>query len=168
MKGIVLYSSVTGNTKRLAEKIHEGIRDTGEWAIADIKSSYDASDVDVVLFGGWAEGGSFNKAALVAFEQLDKNGKRIGLFMTMGSRTSTDHGKMCAANLQKLAEDIDCLGIQTLQGYVAPALMEKLKSLPESAMPQSVKYAMEDGVKSYTEPTQTQYDAIVEAFKAKL
>lgn len=168
MKGVVLYSSVTGNTKRLAEKIFEGIQPTGSWAIADINGVYEVSDADLILFGGWAEGGHFNKAAQSAFEMLDKTGKKIGLFMTMGSRTCTEHGRMCEQNLKSLLQGLDSLGVQTLQGYVAPALMEKLASLPESAIPQSVKDAMVDGVNSYSEPTQEQYDAIVEYFAKQL
>ncbi|PID89836.1 MAG: hypothetical protein CSA97_06080 [Bacteroidetes bacterium] len=168
MRGLVVYSSVTGNTRRLAEKLYEGLRASGEWSLQDMKDGFDGSAYDVILFGGWAEGGSLNKQALKSYEQLEKSGKRIGLFMTMGARTSTEHGRMCRENLLSLLDGVDSLGVQTLQGYIAPELMEKLGAAPDSVIPASVKEAMQDGVNSYQSPTDGDYEAIVSFFREQL
>lgn len=169
MKGIIFYSSVTGNTKKLAEQIYDKIKSTGGWSIFNInEGNLDIQDADVVLFGGWAEGGSLNKAAQKVFYELDFKEKRVGLFMTMGSRTQTEHGHMCEENLKKLLENHNSLGVQTLQGSVTPALMAKLAELPDMAIPQSVKTAMIDGVENYKEPTDAEYAAIATFFKTQL
>ncbi len=111
MKGTILYSSMTGNTAKLAEELHKNLQAKGEWTLHNIKDgTIDLASSEVVLFGGWAEGGSFNKAALKCLESLDLKGKKLGLFMTMGSRTATEHGRMCAANLGKILENYDGIG----------------------------------------------------------
>lgn len=169
MKGIILYSSNTGNTKKLAEKIYEYMQSIGDWSIQDIKDGgVELSDTNVVLFGGWAEGGSLNKAAISALEKLNLTDKKVVFFMTMGARTTTEHGNVCVQNIEQLASKYDSIGVQVLQGYIAPSLLEKLSKLPDSVLPQSVKIAMKDGAQTYQEPTNEKYQAIATYFKSKI
>ncbi|PID89833.1 MAG: flavodoxin [Bacteroidetes bacterium] len=168
MKGLVLYSSRTGNTKRLAERIYEGLRGSGEWDLADVARGCDADGYDVVLLGGWADRGSLDGAALEAFREMDKSGKRVGLFMTMGARVDSPHGQMHTEALGELLEGVDGLGVQTLQGSVAPAVLERLALIPDSMMPRKVKDAMEAEARSYVAPTDGDYEAIVGFFRERL
>lgn len=169
MKRLVTYSSNTGNTKKLAEEIFRVVKEEGEWEILPIKDVENKEDYDVILLGGWCEGGSLNKEALKFYENLNKEYEKIGLFMTMGSRVETDHGNLCKENLGKLMELAPkSLGFQILQGYIARSLMDKLAKAPESVIPASVKIAMEDGVDSYKEPTRAEYNAIGNYFLDQL
>lgn len=165
MKGTILYSSATGNTQKLAEELFAKIKNTGDWTLHSIKDdNIDISDADVILLGGWAESGTLNKAAQKYLNTLDLSGKKLGIFMTMGSRTETEHGHFCEENLSKLLDSYDSLGVQTLQGHISPLLMNKLSQMPESAIPASVKTAMMDGVATYEEPTDAQYTEIASFF----
>lgn len=164
MKGIIIYSSNTGNTKLLAEKIYEGVKESADWTLSNITEKVDTKDFDVVLLGGWAENGSLNKATLEFFNNIEKENKKIGLFMTMGSRTSTEHGKVCENNLNKLLEGTNSLGIKLMQGKISQALMDKIATLPDTVLPKHIKDAMQDGVDSYKEPSNEDYKEIADFF----
>ncbi len=173
MKGTILYSSMTGNTKKLAEYLHESLKNTGAWDLVNMDTdSVDIKDSDAVLLGGWADTGNLNKKALETLRSLDLKDKKIGLFMTMGTRTQTEHGYYCAVNLRELLNEFNSvatpLGVQTLQGYIAPALMEHIEKMPESALSESIKVAVKDGVESYKEPTESDYHAIANFFRNQL
>lgn len=169
MKGIILYSSVTGNTKKLATEIYNNINIRGEWSLHNIKDDkIDINKADVVLIGGWCEGGTLNKATLNFMDNVDLSNKKVGIFMTMGSRVETEHGNLCASNLQKLVDRYDSLGSQILQGEISPLLMDKLSNMPEGAIPESVKTAMIDGIDTYKKPSEAEYSRISSFFANQL
>ncbi len=164
MKALIVYSSNTGNTKKLAEGIFENVKNSGEWFLEDVKNNPNIEEYDVILLGGWAESGSLDKNSLEFYKKIDKKSKKIGLFITMGSRTSTEHGKLCENNLNKLLEDSNSLGIRLLQGKISEGLMAQLDKMPKSAIPQSVKIAMKDGFENYIEPSSDTYKEIADYF----
>lgn len=168
MKGIIVYSSNTGNTKKAAEKIYETIKDSGNWTIENVKDSPDVSSYDIILLGGWAESGTIDKSSREFLVNVPKEGQKVGLFVTMGSRTLTEHGKFCENNLKELLVGYDSLGTKLLQGKVSDALMQRLESLPESVIPESVKVAMRDGYENYREITDQEYQKIAEYFLNQL
>ncbi len=168
MKGLILYSTQTGNTKRLAERIYEGMKPSGQWDLVDVAGGFDAVGYDVVLLGGWADRGNLDAKAKEAFDAIDKSGKRMGLFMTMGARVGSPHGRMHTESLGELLDGVDGLGVQTLQGSVAPAVLERLAMIPDSMMPRKVKDAMVAEAKSYVPPTDGDYEAIVNFFREQL
>ncbi len=164
MKNLIVYSSNTGNTKKLATEIYNNVPNQDEWVIEDVKNKPDVSGYDVVLLGGWAESGNLDKASLKFFSEMDKTNKKIGLFITMGSRTSTEHGKFCEKNLSDLLNGLDSLGIQLVQGKISEGLMSKLENMPDSVIPESVKVAMKDGFENYSELSSDDYKKIADHF----
>lgn len=88
-KIIVLYASETGNTEDMAEKIAEGVRETG--LVPVVKDAYDATarelaDYDGILFGSGTIGdGELPDEALDICEDLDPIDLKGRLAATFGS-----------------------------------------------------------------------------------
>lgn len=165
MKGIILYSSHTGNTARLAAALAHRLE---KYATIDCVSianaEQDLSAYDFVLLGGWAESGLLNKAARHWLQYVDATHQPLGIFMTMGAHTDSAHADFCRQNIAQLLSRYQSLGAAYLQGRVDPSLMEKLMQLPETIIPSSVKTAMQEGVNSYEAPTNADYDRLAEIF----
>lgn len=165
MKGIIFYSSNTGNIEQLAQELYNRIQSTGSWSLCNMKrGAIDITNYDAVLIGGWVEGGSLNKEALNFMDQLNLSNKKVGLFANMGVRTNTEHGQACQQNIHAIASKYQSLGVQILQRHIAPTLMDKLANLPDTVIPLSVKTAMYDGINSYQTPTDETYQAIADYF----
>jgi flavodoxin len=128
--GLIVYSSKTGNTRKLAEGIHRGLLDAGIPArIAAVEEKPPAADAPWVLAGFWADRGNADQKALEYIRGLE--GRRIGLFGTLGAWPDSDHARDLAKKTEALAaEKNTCLGSFLCQGKIDPALTERFKSLP--------------------------------------
>lgn len=168
MKGLIIYSSNTGNTKKMAEKLYDYLKDSGDWNIRPLADGTDTEGYDVILFGGWAQDTMMNKEALEAFKQMDKTGKKVGLFLTMGTSPETDYGKLCISNVEKLLEGQDSLGVQVLRGMVPEVLVQRLMNLPEGTIPQVIKDAMKEAYETYEDPAEEDYKKAAEYFLNKI
>ena len=142
MKGIIIYSSKTGNTKRMAKKIHEALKDKYQMEIEDIIDSPDVEDYDFVLLGGWIDRGTLEGKALKYLNQI-KN-KNIGLFATLGAMPDSEHGKKVICNLKDLLKDRESLGQYICPGQVDPKMIEKLKGIKGVVVPKKIKEKMID------------------------
>ena len=76
MKTLVTYSTLTGNTKKVAEAVFEAV--SGKKEIMDIKSIKEADGYDRILVGYWVDKGDANEEAKKFMETL-KN-KKVGTF----------------------------------------------------------------------------------------
>ncbi len=137
---LVIYHSRTGNTKKIAEAIEEGLKK--EDVIASLKSVEDVNNQDLlnaqcigigsptysrakrVSIRGFAEGDSeiyfrtmSSELKKVVDESIDVYGKLDGkkgfVFTSSGTR---EDGEKC---LQSLFEVLDCHGIEVLDRFLA-------------------------------------------------
>lgn len=142
MKGIIIYSSKTGNTKRMAKKIYEVLKDKYQMEITDIIDSPDVEGYDFVLLGGWIDRGTLEGKALKYLAQI-KN-KDLGLFATLGAMPDSEHGKKVICNLKDLLKDRESLGQYICPGQVDPKMIEKLKGIKGVVVPKKIKEKMID------------------------
>jgi flavodoxin len=130
--GLIVYSSKTGNTKKLAEGIREGLtKDLSGTRIhlAAVEENSGPQGADWVLVGFWADRGSADQKALRYLESL--NGQKLGLFGTLGAYPDSPHANELSQKVQGLAgEKNTVLGCFLCQGKIDPALTERFKSLP--------------------------------------
>lgn len=140
MKGIIIYSSKTGNTKRMAEKIYEALKDEYEMTIKNIRDSPNIESYDFVLLGGWIDRGTLEAKSLKYLENI-KN-KKLGLFATLGAMPDSEHGRKVIKNLEGLLIGKESLGQYICPGLVDPKMIEKLRGITGLVVPKKIKEKM--------------------------
>ncbi|MDR0643168.1 MAG: flavodoxin family protein [Treponema sp.] len=128
--GLIVYSSKTGNTRKLAEGIHRALGDAGFPArIAAVEEKPDAAGVPWLLAGFWADRGHADEKTLAFIRSLEAC--RIGLFGTLGAYPDSEHARDLAKKTEALAAEKNiCMGSFMCQGKIDPALLERFKNLP--------------------------------------
>lgn len=128
---LIVYSSKTGNTRRVAEGVHRGLCAQGRTArIAAVEEKPAPGEGEAVLLGFWVDRGSADKQALQYLKGL--KGRRIGLFGTLGAYPDSQHAKDTTEKMRALtAKHNACLGCFLCQGKIDPKLTEMFKKLPK-------------------------------------
>ena len=122
MKTLVTYSTLTGNTKKVAEAVFEAV--SGEKEIMDIKSIKETDGYDRILVGYWVDKGDANEEAKKFMETL-KN-KKVGTFGTLGAYPDSEHAQKC---VEKISEALKANGNTVVaeficQGAIDPKIIE--------------------------------------------
>ena len=89
MKILLVYSSRTGNTKKVAEAIGEELGITP----VPVEEMPDAAGCDLVLAGFWVDRGTADAKMKAYLEGLQ--GTRIAMFATLGAGPATEHAQHC-------------------------------------------------------------------------
>ena len=103
MKGLIIYSSKTGNTKRMAEKIYEVLKDEHQMTIKDIRDAPEVEAFDFILLGAWIDRGTLETKTL-KFLKTIKNKKLCNTWSNARLRTWKEGDK-------KLRESINRQGL---------------------------------------------------------
>ncbi|KXO16445.1 hypothetical protein HMPREF3189_00730 [Clostridiales bacterium KA00134] len=140
LKGLIIYSSRTGNTKRMAEKIYQVLKEKHQMIIRDMKDLKDTENCDFILLGAWIDRGTLETKALKLLKTIEN--KKIGLFATLGAMPDSEHGKKVIKNLENLLIDRDSLGQYICPGLVDPKMIEKLKGITGLVVPKKIKEKM--------------------------
>ena len=166
MKGIIIYSSKTGNTKRMAEKIYEALKDEYEMTIKNIRDSPDMESYEFVLLGGWVDRGTLESQARKYLDKI-KN-KKLGLFATLGAMPNSEHGKKVIKNLEELLKDKDSLGQYICPGLVDPKMIEKLRGITGVVVPKKIKEKMIETSLESREATEEELEEAAKYFVYKI
>lgn len=166
MNGAIIYSSLSGNTKKLAEKLAEGLSDAGEWTVSDLNEKPDLSEADCVLLGAWVDRAMPNKAAMDVFEALPD--VPVGLFVTMGAMPDSFHGSRVGENLNKLLEKRKSLGYVILPGKVDEKVIERVRHMPEGTLPENVRMQMIEAGETSRLATDEEYAAAIDKVRASI
>lgn len=128
MKMLISYSSMTGNTKKLAQGIYKHFKDVAD--LADIKDFVDPDNYDIILHGYWVNRGGPDDSS-VAFLKSLRN-KKVGLFATLGAYPDSQHamdslenGKACLDVSNQLVGTFIC------HGSVSEAMKTRMYQLPK-------------------------------------
>ena len=159
MKGIIIYSSKTGNTKAMAEYLYENLKKDYDMTIRNYEEKYDLDDYDFVLLGSWINIGTLEKNILGLIEKVNT---KIGLFATIGADPNSEHGIEALENLNKLIGSKDSLGSYICRGVVAKSLIDRLDLIPDSVLSKSVKEQMREASLNSRKATQNE---LAEAYK---
>ena len=127
MKALVVYSTLTGNTKKVAEAVVKGLPEGT--VIADVKDSPDPSPYDLVVVGFWVDKGKADAATIRYLETLKD--KKTAVFFTLGAYPDSPHADSCAKETEELMAKNGnvTLGHYRCQGKVDPNLLEKMKKM---------------------------------------
>jgi flavodoxin len=128
MKSLVVYSSKTGNTKKLAETVFENIK--GEKKISTTEAAPDPDGYDFIAVGFWFQAGKPDPETAKYLPKIKKN-KRLFLFATHGAGAGSDHAKKGMKQAKELAPEANFAGSFSCQGEVNPKVLEKVKAKPQ-------------------------------------
>ena len=127
MKSLIVYSSQSGNTRKLAQAVHAAL--PGPKEIYPVAEAPDPADYDFVALGFWLQAG---KPDPKSAEYLGRIGKKsLFLFATHGAAAGSDHALSAQEAARSLAPAADMVGTYSCQGEVNPKVLEKAKSKPE-------------------------------------
>ena len=127
MKTLVTYSTLTGNTKKVAEAVFEAV--SGEKEIMDIKSIKETDGYDRILVGYWVDKGDANEEAKKFMETL-KN-KKVGTFGTLGAYPDSEHAKKCVEKISDAlkANNNTVIAEFICQGAIDPGIIETMRKM---------------------------------------
>ena len=147
MKSLVVYSSRTGNTQKVARAIYEALPEPKE--IFSAKEAPDPSAYDFLALGFWVDKGTVNAGSARYMKSV--TGKKIGLFGTLGAYPDSDHARQCMEKARQMVQGNDILGEFLCQGKVDPDLIKmmeiKMKDDPHHSMTPERRARLEEAAK---------------------
>jgi flavodoxin len=124
MKSLVVYSSQTNNTRKLAQAAYDSL--TGAKEIHKVEDAPAPDGFDLVVVGFWLKGG---KPDPQSAEFIGKIGKsEVFLFATHGAAADSDHAKKAMDYARSLAASARVLGTFNCPGEVDPAILDKVRA----------------------------------------
>lgn len=123
MKTLIVYSSQTGNTKKMADAVNELIG--GEKTICPVHEAPDPAGFDLVVLGFWLQAG---KPDPKSSDYLTKVGDaRLFLFATHGAAADSPHVRKAMEQAVALTASAKIAGTFSCPGEVNPAFLEKVR-----------------------------------------
>ena len=102
MKAIVLYSTRTGNTKKVAEAVTKGLP-AGTLCLSVTDAPANIDEYDCVFVGYWVDRGFPDAAAKECISKLTN--AHVALFGTLGADPDSEHGSMCIKNANSVVPE---------------------------------------------------------------
>lgn len=131
MKIVIYYSSLTGNTQKLAKYLAGQLHARGE----DV-SLYNAKDVDalveadLIILAFWCRRSSMDDLSLGILEKC--RGKKVIAIGTIGGKAEEAYGRRVENTVRNVVEENNiCLGAYACQGMIDPKRTEKRRALPK-------------------------------------
>ena len=128
MKSLIVYSTQTDNTRKLAHTIHESL--PGDKEISLVGDAPDPEAYDFVAVGFWLMAGKPDPKAAAYLEGL-KDEQQVFLFATHGAAKGSAHARQAMQTARELAAGASVVGTYSCQGEVNPKILEKVKSKPQ-------------------------------------
>jgi flavodoxin len=88
-KGLIVYSSKTGNTEKVARGVHKRLNLESQVELHPVESAPDPSTASWLLVGYWVDKGDADAKALEYINRI--KGKKVGLFGTLGAYPDSSH-----------------------------------------------------------------------------
>lgn len=145
MKTLVVYSSRTGNTKKVAEAVFSAMPEGCE--IHPVETAPGPEGYDLVALGYWVDKGLPDSLAQSYMTKI-KN-KNVALFGTLGAWPDSDHARSCMEEAVKMLETNNIVATFMCQGKVDPRLVEMMekKNIEGHKMTPERKARLEEAAK---------------------
>jgi flavodoxin len=122
VKFLVVYSSLTGNTRRVAEAVYECLPAPKE--IYPVEAAPDPDGYDFIALGFWLDKGTADERTRRYIQKI--NDKYVGVFGTSGVYPHSEHAREAVRRVEKLLSANRVLGSVMCQGRVDEAFAEKM------------------------------------------
>lgn len=151
MKYSIVFSSVTGNTKKLAETIKNKV---GECYFG--KPCDEALEADIIFIGFWTAGNSCGADIKAFIEKL--SGKKVFIFGTAGYDNTKEYFSGILDSVKKLVPQSNTIiGTYMCQGRVSDAIQNKIKK----AMPEKFEAIKDNLVESLNHPNENDIKLLI-------
>lgn len=138
MKILIVYSSRTGNTKKLAGGLYDILKDSYDIILKNIKDKPDFENYDIIIPAFWVDKGTADGLSKKFIKHLKD--KKIIYIGTIGANPDSEHGQKVTENLPKLLHTSNThLGTFLANGLVDPKLTARIKFIP---LPKKIKDQM--------------------------
>lgn len=128
MKAAVVYSTLTGNTKKVAEAFRAGLGSGTE--LFDVKDAPNMSAYDLVVMGFWVDRGHPDQKSMDFMKKV--TGKKVFSLFTLGAKPRTAHAFKCAyTSASYWGEGCEQIGSWHCQGAIDPKLIEQMRKMPK-------------------------------------
>ena len=139
MKILVAYSSVTGNTKKVAQAVADELKDCDLLDIKDVKNL----DYDIIIVGTWIRRTTADPKAIEFIDNIKE--KKVAFFFTLGAYPNSEYAGRCIKNINELflKNNNILLGNFHCHGAVSPNVIERAmkrsKDDPHGSIEQRMK-----------------------------
>jgi len=123
MKTLIVYSSKSGNTKRLAEAVYDFLPGTN--TIQSVEEKPDPAGYDLVVVGFWLQAGKADPASSEFLQGLSSS--KVFLFATHGAAVGSAHAEKGMQSGKDLAGSCTVAGTFSCQGEVRPEFLAKVQ-----------------------------------------
>ncbi|MBP3302939.1 MAG: flavodoxin family protein [Opitutales bacterium] len=128
MKSLIVYSSKTGNTRKVAEAILSVLPAGTE--IYPVENAPDPDAYDFVAVGYWVDKGTANAEMAAYMPKI--RGKKVGIFFTLGAFPHSEHAQeSCDNGIALLGENCEVVATFRCQGAIDPKLTAWMSKLPK-------------------------------------
>jgi flavodoxin len=127
MKSLVVYSSKTGNTKKLAETIFEAL--PGGKEIYTVNDAPDPTEYNLVCIAFWFQGGKPDPKSQEFMAKI--NDQKVILAATHGAAKGSAHAKNGLWYAKELVPSAEVLASYNCQGEVNEEFLKKAAAKPE-------------------------------------
>ncbi len=127
MKSAVVYSTLTGNTRKVAEAVLKSMPEGTE--IHDVASAPDPNGYDFIAMGFWVDKGHPDDKAMAYMKRIE--GKKAFTFFTLGAKPASAHAYRCAYLAHTYyGSGTEEIGSFFCQGAIDPKLIEAMRKMP--------------------------------------
>jgi flavodoxin family protein len=135
MSSLVVFSTSTGNTRKIADAIFSALKDKDK-KIVNVNeiNTVDINEFKRIIIGGWIDKGEIDEKNKEFLTKL-KN-RKLGLFVTMGGNPETDRAKNCFQEIKKSLEKNGNIVEKTFvcQGAIDPNLINKFREMTKQGI----------------------------------
>jgi sulfite reductase alpha subunit-like flavoprotein len=121
MQSLIVYSSQTGNTRKMAEAACEMLH--GETVLHSVQEAPDPKGYDLVVVCFWLQAGKPDPKSQAFLRTLE--GADLFLIATHGAASDSAHAKNAVVYAQDLAPSATLMGTFSCQGEVNPDFLER-------------------------------------------
>ena len=127
MKILLVYSSQTGNTKKLADFLASINNDI---ELHNISDELDLTEYKNIIIGGWIFKGDLDTKSLEFVRKLSY--KNIGFFFTLTAYPTSSHAYQCVSTIkERLSKNNKVIDFFWSQGPISKSLKETIYSYDE-------------------------------------
>ena len=161
MKILVVYSSRTGNTRKVAETIFDILPEPKELFSVEDAPSPDL--YDFIAVGFWVNRGMADEKAQEYMKRI--KGKKVGVFATLGAYPNSSHAREVLNRAREILDGNDVLGEFICQGKIDPYILDKMPKDGAHTMTAERKVRIEEAKKH---PNETDCRYAQNAFREML